>query len=141
MSVDQNSKLYVMTTSAVAKALSAQITSTGAPAFEQLGPLGGNIFPGVPLVVSDAVSSGQLIVFDAAQLATNPGTVAIDITNEATLQMDTAPDSPPSTSTIGLSLFQQGLVGLRAERYFGCERLRDGAVAIITGFSSGDSPN
>ncbi len=55
--------------------------------------------------------------------------------------MNTAPDSPPTTSTVLTSLWQHNLTGLKAVRYFGAERLRDTAVAVISGVGySGNSP-
>jgi hypothetical protein len=43
--------------------------------------------------------------------------VQIDVSREATLQMDSAPDSPPTASTVMYSLFQNNGVAIRAERY------------------------
>jgi len=93
----------------------------------------------IPLLVSDAVSAGNLILFDAAQLLGSGGTVELDRSEEALLQLDTAPDSPAVAATPTLSLWQNDLVALRAERIFGITRPRTASVAVLGGLF-GTSP-
>jgi hypothetical protein len=83
------------------------------------------------------VDSGSIVAFDATQIAMNSASIEIEGSDAATIQMDTAPDSPPSPSTPAVSFFQNNLTGLRATRYFGAERLRAGAVSVISGVSYG----
>jgi hypothetical protein len=59
--------------------------------------------------------------------------VRLDIARHASLQMDTAPDSPPTANTVALSLFQRNMVALRAERTFGFAPIRSGAIASLSG--------
>jgi hypothetical protein len=55
--------------------------------------------------------------------------------------MDTAPDSPSSASSNQVSLWQNDLVCLKAERFFAAEKLGDAGVAVLTGAAYlGDSP-
>ena len=62
------SQLFLLTTSAICKALSVLHTSTGAAAFPDVTYDGGSI-GGIPLVVSDGVPAATLLLVDAAQVA------------------------------------------------------------------------
>ena len=58
-----------------------------------------------------------------------------------TLDMSDAPDSPETASTTMHNLWQHNEVAISAERWFGVERLRTSAVAIISNVApTGDSP-
>jgi hypothetical protein len=65
----------------------------------------------------------------------------LDASNEATIQMDSSPDSPVLATSNYQTLWQLGLVGLRCERFIGAKPLRSDAVAKITGAAyTGNSP-
>jgi hypothetical protein len=51
--------------------------------------------------------------------------------------MDTAPDSPPTGSTNVISLWQNNLVGLIAERFFTVTKVRSNSVVTVTGTDLG----
>jgi len=135
------SRLYVICDSITAKALAIKVDADGGAAFPQMTPMGGTV-AGVPVVVSDGVVAGTLVVVDATGIAAGAGTVVLDASEHGALEMDSTPDSPPVASTELLSLWQHDLTALKAERAFGCERLRDTAVAVIDniGYSGGNSP-
>jgi hypothetical protein len=59
------------------------------------------------------------------------GEVLLDASNQASLEMDSAPTSPPTASTVLVSLWQHNMVGLRAERYINWTKRRPGAVQFI----------
>jgi HK97 family phage major capsid protein/HK97 family phage prohead protease len=132
-----------------------------------VGPLGLPAFPGanaspptlfgLPVIASQVVPDtntpvGNMIVLVRAPdiLIADDGGVTIDVSREASLQMDSAPDDPTSATTVLVSLYQQNLVGIRAERYINWLRRRDQAVAFIAGaaympapaalVSQGDAP-
>jgi valyl-tRNA synthetase len=65
-------------------------------------------------------------------LLADDGQVSIDASQEASLQMDTAPDSPATASTTFVSLWQQNQIGIRAERYINWAKRRSTAVAYIS---------
>ena len=48
----------------------------------------------------------------------------IDASQEASLQMDSAPASPADATTVYVSLWQTNTVGLRAERFVNWKRRR-----------------
>jgi hypothetical protein len=57
--------------------------------------------------------------------------VVIDASNQASVQMESAPDSPPSASTNLVSLWQLNFTALRAERWINWKKRRSTAVAFI----------
>jgi hypothetical protein len=59
--------------------------------------------------------------------------VSIDMSAEASLQMDSAPVSPADATTVYVSLWQTNSVGLRAERFINWKRVHANAVMYLTG--------
>jgi hypothetical protein len=60
--------------------------------------------------------------------------ITVDVSTEASIQGDTAPATPP---TGVLSLWQQNMVGIRAERYITWQRSIDAGVYYITAATYG----
>lgn len=140
LNTDAASRLFVLIEASTAKAWATKTTQDGAAAFPGMTPQGGEIC-GMPAIVSDGLTAGTIVVVDASQIAAGAGTVEVDASKQASLQMETTPDSPPSATTVALSLWQQNMTGLKALRFFGAERLRDAAVAVVSGVTySGNSP-
>jgi hypothetical protein len=65
-------------------------------------------------------------------LYADDGGVTIDASREASVQMDSAPASPPDATTVMVSLWQNNLVGLRAERFVNWKRASNYAVTYLT---------
>ncbi len=114
-------------------------TTLGAREFDGMGPDGGWL-EGIPVVVSEnIVSSGSptggiVVAINAPEvLLADDGAVSVDISREASIQMDGAPDSPPSASTVTVSLWQHNMVGIRAERGINWAKRRATAVQYIEG--------
>ena len=74
-----------------------------------------------------------LIVFIVVIMLADDGQVMLDASNQASLQMDTAPTNPPTATTVMVSLWQMNMVGIRAERFINWTKRRAGAVQYITG--------
>lgn len=108
----------------------------GQPEFPGITPTGGT-FLGYPVVTSNSVpagSGGDLIIFAVAgEIFYSEGGLMIDVSREASLQMDTTPDNPTTASTVMVSLWQRNLIGLRAERYINWKKRRPQAVGYIDG--------
>lgn len=90
---------------------------------------------GIPFLTSNSVPivSGDtmLILLEASEiLMADDGQVTIDVSREASLQMDSAPQDGAQSL---ISLWQNNLVGVRAERYIHWLRRRLGAAYYITG--------
>lgn len=108
----------------------ALATADGTP-FAQCTPTGG-IVAGVPYIVSAAAPT-KAVAVDARSLLTGDDLVTLDASENATLQMDSAPDNPATAATVMTSLWQMNLMGLMASRLIGFEVIRSAGVAVITG--------
>jgi HK97 family phage major capsid protein/HK97 family phage prohead protease len=122
-----------------ALALSLMQNSLGQPVFPTMTPEGGTLL-GYPVVASQNLPSttgspveGYPIIFAVAPeiMVADDGVTVIDSSNEASVQLDTAPDSPPSASTAYVSLWQMNFTGLRAERWITWVKRRTAAVQYI----------
>src|SRR5262245_25221655 len=137
-----DSKLFIITTPLICKMWSMLTDQKGVSAFPDLGPQGGTINK-IPVLVSDGLSAGQVVLLDASGIAGAPGDVALQNLNEIMVQLADAPDSPASGSTNYLSLWQANLTAIVVERYFVGIKLRSDAVALTTNsnsYQSGNSP-
>jgi hypothetical protein len=98
----------------------------GAPAF----PGGGATLHGLPVIKSATVSPAEIILLDQdAVLLASDDAVSVDSSTEASLQLDSAPASPPTPL---VSLWQQNLIGIKAEQFAYWMRAKDTAVVMIT---------
>jgi hypothetical protein len=123
--IGQASRLFLVMSSENAKAIAFMGSDNGF-AFEQMTPQGGSI-QGVRVLVSD-VADDRVFLIDASGLATSVGTVLLSSASHATVAMS-ATDSDEGWT----SLWQKNLLGLRAERMFGCALVRDDAAAYVDG--------
>lgn len=102
-------------------------------AFPGINMMGGTFF-GVPVITSNSVpidtgADSYIFLVDQSNiLLADDGGVTLDISREASLQMDSAPSS--SASSV-ISLWQSNMVGLRAERYINYRKRRDAAVVYL----------
>jgi hypothetical protein len=118
------------------------MNNTGEPCFPELGPLGGFLAPGLPVLTSD-ITSGYVLLVNASAIAAASGDGSLAQFEQAMVAMDDAPTSPPSASTPFVSMWQQNWTGIRAERFFIAQKLRTDATAAIissTSYSSQGSP-
>jgi HK97 family phage prohead protease len=123
-----------------AMALSIAQNSLGQTIYPSINPEQGGTLLGYPVVASENIpatggspADGYPLIFVVADeiLLADDGQVTIDASREASLQMDSAPDSPPTASTNMLSLWQLNQIGLKAERFITWARRRSTAVAWI----------
>jgi hypothetical protein len=138
----QTSKLFIITTPLVAKMWSMLSDGRGLSAFPNLSPVGGSI-QDVPVLLSDAVSVGNVLLVDASGVAAASGDVVLNEFREGMVQLDTAPDSPPTSATPYVSLWQMNMVAILCERLMAVTRLRSDAVALCNNsnsYQSGNSP-
>lgn len=118
---------------AEAIALSLLRTSQDVFAFPTITAEGGTWF-GYPVIVSNSVphsaSGGAIIAFIKQNeiFLADDGGVRIDVSNQASLQLDSAPSNGAQSL---VSLWQNNLIGIRAERFINWQRRRDTAVAYI----------
>jgi HK97 family phage major capsid protein len=132
--------LVLVMTSAQAMRLSLMRNSLGQKEFMDI-TLNGGTLEGIPVITSEnIVSMGgsptdgyPIVAINAPEiLLADDGGVEVDISREASLQMNDSPDSPETTSTILVSLWQRNMVAIRAERFITWKARRSGAVQYIS---------
>lgn len=111
--------------------LGLSMNALGQPLFPGVGITGGSIF-GIPIVVSNNVSNRVILMHAPSILFADDGGVSIDVSREASVQMDSAPTDVVDATTVYISLWQRNLVGLKAERFITWVRARTAAVTYIT---------
>lgn len=134
------SVLFLLVTPAIAKLLAVLHTNAGDAAFPGATYRGGEI-AGITVIASDGVPANTMVLADAQQIAAASDTITLDASREAIVQLDTAPDSPPTASSNLVSLWQLNMIALKAERWFGAQKLTTAGVAVLTNIAYiGDSP-
>jgi hypothetical protein len=143
VTLGQGSRPYILMQSHNAKALATKdVPTTFQQLFPSMGPMGGTI-ANTSVLVCDALSAGQIVLVDAAQVAAaSAPDLAIDAFRDGDVQLDSSPDSPPTATTVLVSMFQHNLTGVRLMRRFGIERLNTTAVAVLSGanYATSNSP-
>ena len=112
-----------------ALALASYRLPNGALLFPGITPTGGSVY-GITVVPSNAAGTRMVLVQGRYVLLADDGGVSIDVSREATIEMDS---NPGGATPVYTSLFQHNLVGLRAERFINWKRVKNQAVAWISG--------
>lgn len=130
--------VWVMTPDA-ALALS-MIRTTGGEnfAYPGINMMGGTWF-GMPVITSNAVphstSAGSIValVKQSEVFLADDGAIAIDVSTEASLEMDSAPSGSSATPTAAqlVSMFQTNSMAIRCERVINWSRRRSYGVGYI----------
>lgn len=132
--------VWIMTPT-MAMTIGMMQNALGQPEFPGIDMNGGTFF-GLPVVVSEniprqaevagppAIPAGERIILAKASeiLLADDGGVTIDVSREASLQMDNAPAAGAQSL---VSLWQNNMVALRAERFINWKRRRLQAVGYI----------
>lgn len=131
------------TTPAVARQLSLAREALGTVAFPGVTPMGGTL-DGVPLRVSQYLANNggsggaPFILVDEAEIyLADDGSVTLDASDVASIQMDDAPTNSSSTTVAATSLvsmWQTNSIAFRAERFIWWGARRSGAAQWIDGF-------
>lgn len=124
-----------------ALALSLMTNPLGQPEFPGI-TMNGGTFSGLPVIVTEYVptdSNGSLVILANASdiYLGDEGGFQIDMTGEASLEMDDSPANPTVAATVMVSLFQRNLVGFRAERTINWAKRRATAVQYLSGVNWG----
>jgi HK97 family phage major capsid protein len=125
-------ELVILMSESIGFNLGLALNAVGSPLFPGLNASGGSII-GVPVVTSQAVGNQVIIVHAPSVLMADENGVEIDISREASLQLDSAPTDPPDATAVLTSLWQANLVALRVERWITWGKARSTAVDRITG--------
>lgn len=126
--------------STTALALSKRKNPLGQKEYPDMTMFGGT-FEGLPAIVSQYVGNLLVLVNAPDIYLADDGGVAVDMSREASLEMESEPvgDSVTPTPTEMVSMFQTNSVAIRAERWINWKRRRTAAVAVITGVNYGTS--
>jgi hypothetical protein len=89
---------------------------------------GGTAPLGVAVVTSQIAGANVIALSPMCILFADDGGVTIDVSREASVQMDSAPTNPPDATTVFTSFWQSNLVGLRADRFINWKKARTGCV-------------
>lgn len=114
-----------------ALSLSFRTNLDGTPQFPGIGIEGGT-YKGLNFITSQAAGGNVIALQPSLILYADDGGVTIDASREASLQMDSAPASPADATTVLISLWQNNLVGLRAERFVNWAKGNANAVKYLT---------
>jgi HK97 family phage major capsid protein len=137
----QVSSGYWVMTQAQALAFSLMQNALGQSEFPGITMNGGTLL-GFPVITTQNLSAttgspadGYPISFvmPSEILLADDGGVTIDMSREASLQMETTPDSPFTASTVTVSLWQHNMVAIRAERMINWKPRRATAAGVIAG--------
>jgi hypothetical protein len=84
-----------------AAGLLTKLNSSGAWQFPNLNlSTGGEILPGISVIISNALPAGTAVLVDASGLLLADGGFVLDIARQTSLQLNTTPDSPPTARGI-----------------------------------------
>lgn len=122
----------LIVSTATAYRLAAMRTTTGAAAFPEMTVRGGTI-AGIPVIASAHVrneSGGStLALIEASRvLLADEGDMSLDTSRQVTLQFDSV---PVDGAQQGVSLWQNGLTAVRAERSIHWQRADEAAAAYV----------
>jgi HK97 family phage major capsid protein len=135
-----SSGVWIMS-SGNALALSLLMNGLGQAEFPGIS-LSGGTFAGLPVITSEYIGSNVLLVNASDIYLGDEGGVTVDMSTEASLEMltDTFTQNPPTGASL-VSLWQNNLVGLRAERTLNWARRRESAVTYLTNVAWGGPVN
>lgn len=123
----------------VARGAATLTGALGAYVFPEMGPTGGRIL-NTDAMVSDQLEPGTVMLLDSAGIVGNSDTITVDASGDTTVELRDDPTGDtiaPTGGTTMVSMFQTNSVAIMAQAYFGAERVRDNAVAVVTGASWG----
>ncbi len=113
--------------------------TTGIREFPLINSVDGGYFEGLPVVLStnvpgDDTAGYSVVLVVQGEILLAEGGLSIDVSREASLQMDTAPtnDAKTPTATPVVSLWQTGAIGIKAIRGITWTRRRPTAVYRIS---------
>lgn len=138
---NEAARLHFVMHPGVANRASTLATTSGALVFPNMTPTGGELL-GVPAMPSSQVGSGELYLIDCSQIAAGAGSIRIDTSDVAAIQLTDAPTVNAGTGTAAnlVSGFQTGMSAIRAVAEVNANRLRESAVAGLTGVAWAQAP-
>lgn len=136
--------VWIMPT-VVAMRLSTMVNSLGQPAFPGIRADGGTFY-GLPVVTSQSSgllngsANGKVVILANAPeiLLADDGQVSIDVSREASVQLEDTPTNPVVAATVLVSLWQQNLLGIKAERFINWTKARSTSASWLNSVNWGE---
>jgi HK97 family phage major capsid protein len=136
--------VWIMPT-VVAMRLSTMVNSLGQPSFPGITASGGTFY-GLPVVTSQSSgllngsANGKVVILANAPeiLLADDGQVSIDVSREASVQLEDTPTNPVVAATVLVSLWQQNLLGIKAERFINWTKARDTSASWLNSVNWGE---
>jgi len=138
--INPTSGVFIMPNT-VALALSLLRNPLGQAEFPLITMNGGTL-EGLPVITSQyaafASPNKNIVVLAVANeiFLSDDGQVSVDVSREASIEMESEPGGSPAGQTV--SMFQNNLLALRAERYINWKKRRDAAVAWLDNVTWGE---
>jgi HK97 family phage major capsid protein len=124
-----------------AVALSLMTNALGQSEFPTMSMTGGTLM-GIPVITSEYVGENVIMAKASDIYLVDDSGVMVDMSREASLEMlDSGFTQNAPTGASLVSMFQNNLVALRAERSINWARRRASAVAYLTGVTWGGAVN
>lgn len=119
-----------------ALALSMMQNPLGQSEFPGLS-MNGGVLLGFPVIISNYVPSDSagdyVFMINASDIYYADGEVMLDMSDQASLQMDSAPDNPTAAGTVMVSMWQRNMVAFLVEKRINYKARRAEAVQVISG--------
>ena len=131
LTLDTQSRVVLGVSPTRAERMALWLSTNGERAFPGMTLMGGEI-AGMSVTVSDRIADDEVLAVDSSGIAGSAGAILPDLSNQATIQLDTTPDNPTSASTVMIALWQRNMRAIRLQRRFGLKRVRDGSVAKLS---------
>ena len=130
---NRGSSAVLIMQSGMALGVGTMTNALGQAEFGDMGMDGGRLLK-LPVITSEYVPDGFVVILNANDIYfADEGGIAVDMSREASLEMDNAPshDSTTPTESSMVSLWQTNSVGFRAERTLNWARRRAEAVQVL----------
>lgn len=139
VNVEGNGKLFWLMPPKIANSTATMIDAVGGQVGPAMTPAGGE-FVGLPALVSSQVPANQVILADASRIAGDIETIGVETSENADIEMLDNPAGFSGSTPVAsqkVSLFQVDATGIKSVAYFGVERTRPSAVAVLSGCAWG----
>lgn len=138
--IPQN-EIVILVNDSLLRGMSLMKTALGIKEFPDL-VMGGGRLEMFPIIGSSSVPFGDVIAVAARRIfLADDGDVSLDMSSEATIEMDSSPAqagaTPTGASGALVNMFQSGGVALKVERYVNWAKNHASGVSLVTGAAYG----
>jgi HK97 family phage major capsid protein len=110
----------------------AKLLGTNPQSFAGLSTASDSLLFGIPLVTGGWAPAGLVVLADLSTILFNDSGVSISVSTQGSVQMDSVPTDAPTSSTTLVSLWQENLIGILAERVISWLRTSNTGVVYMS---------